>query len=349
MKIYLINNFVIVVVLSIFLTAGCGKKNGSEEADSAIPVKVTSAKKEQVSIPIISSGILSSPLESKLSFKIGGIVERIMVDEGQSVKRNQLLAILNQAEIQAQLEQASSGFEKAQRDFQRIRNLYADSVVTLEQMQDAQTGVDMARSNLEIARFNYQHSRIVAPTDGKILKKFAEPSEVVGPGTPIFFFGSTESHWIIRVGVTDRDIVRLAMKDSAVVSFDAYPGETFPAEVNEISQSADPMTGTYETELRLIEHPAKLVSGLVAKVQIYPSRRSDVYLIPMEALVEADGNLGFVYLPNSESNRAEKKQIEVIHVFKNAVAVKADFKDSVRIITEGSAYLSNGSKIKVVD
>jgi multidrug efflux system membrane fusion protein len=341
-------NYTISFILMIFLIiAGCGKNDSVQENSDATPVTVVSVKKELVSIPITTSGVLSSPLESKLSFKIGGIVEKIMVAEGESVRRGQTLAILNQSEIQAQLTQAKSGFEKAQRDFERIEKLYADSVVTLEQKQDAQTGLDVAQSNLEIARFNYQHSRIIAPTDGKILKRFAEPDEMIGPGTPVFIFGSTESQWIIRTGVTDRDVVRLAMKDSARVSFDAYPGQDFPAKVNEISQSADPMTGTYPLELRLKSHPAKLVSGLVAKVHIYPSSKTAVYLIPMESLVEADGNLGYVYLPNSEGIRAEKKKIQIVHLFVNAVAIKMDAGDSIDIVSEGSAYLSNGSKIEV--
>jgi len=348
MKKHRINYPAIITLLAVSLLAGCGKNDSVQEDNGATPVKVVSVTKELISIPITTSGVLSSPLESKLSFKIGGIIEKILVAEGESVRRDQTLAILNQSEIQAQLTQAKSGFAKAQRDFERIEKLYADSVVTLEQKQDAQTGVDVAKSNLEIARFNYQHSRIIAPADGKILKRFAEPNEMIGPGTPVFIFGSTESQWIIRVGVTDRDIVRLAMKDSARVSFDAYPGQDFPAEVNEISQSADPMTGTFPLELRLKNHPAKLVSGLVAKVQIYPSSKNAVYLIPMQALVEADGNLGFIYLPDPEGQRAVKMKVEVIHVFANTVAVKAEAEDTIGIITEGSAYLSNGSRIEMV-
>jgi len=347
MKNHRMNYTALFILMAVFIIAGCGKNDSAQENNDATPVKVVSVRKELVSIPITTSGVLSSPQESKLSFKIGGIIEKILVAEGKSVRRGQALAVLDQSEIQAQLTQAKSGFEKAQRDFERVEKLYVDSVVTLEQKQDARTGLDVAKSNLEIARFNYQHSRIIAPADGKILKRFAEPNEMVGPGTPVFIFGSTESQWIIRTGVTDRDVVRLAMKDSARVSFDAYPGQDFSAEVNEISQSADPMTGTYPLELRLKSHPAKLVSGLVARVHIYPSSKTAVFLIPMEALVEADGNLGFIYLPDSESTRAEKKKIRVVHLFANSVAIKMDAGDSIDIVSEGSAYLSNGSRIEV--
>ncbi len=86
----------------------------------------------------------------KLSFKIGGIIKNIFVDEGQRVYKAQKLTELDLSEIKAQVNQAQSAFEKAKRDLERMKRLYADNVVTLEQLQNAETGFEIVKSNLKI-------------------------------------------------------------------------------------------------------------------------------------------------------------------------------------------------------
>ena len=107
-------------------------------------------------------GKLASKEELKLSFKTGGIISEIFVDEGQTVKKGQVLAKLNLSEIQAQVNQAILGLDKAERDYRRANNLYKDSVVTLEQLQNTTTALDIAKSNVKIAEFNLQFSTIKA-------------------------------------------------------------------------------------------------------------------------------------------------------------------------------------------
>ena len=84
-----------------------------------------------------------------------------------------------------------------------------------------------------------------------------EENEMAGPGYPVFLFGSTAGNWIVRINVTDRDRVRLHAGDTAVIRLDAFPGESFPAEVSELANAADPYTGTFEVEL-MLKTPAEI-------------------------------------------------------------------------------------------
>ena len=152
---------------------GC---NRSVEADAGntgtlLPnVLVADIDKTDRPLPVRTSGRLSTKAEVRLSFKIGGIVEGIYAEEGQRVRRGATLARLNLAEIDAQVLQATSALDKAKRDLGRVEGLYKDSVATLEQYQDAQTGLDIAEANVRIANFNRKHAEIVAPAGGRILK-----------------------------------------------------------------------------------------------------------------------------------------------------------------------------------
>lgn len=345
------NNIQTISLFLIFFTmllVGCGSKQDSNTVEQVITVKTAPVKLSEFSLPIRTSGMLFPAKEIKLSFKIGGIVEKILVDEGESVNKGELLAQLDLSEINAQVVQAKSGYEKATRDFERIKRLYKDSAVTLELLQNAETALNVAKSNQEIAEFNLKHSKIIAPAMGKILKRFVESKELIGPGYPAFLFGSTKSEWIVRVGVTDRDVVQLQIGDSSAISFDAYPNTKFTGSVSEISSATDPRSATYEVELSFNPGSFKVASGFVASVEIYPTKKQHAYLLPIEALVEADGTNGTVFAVTGEDG-AREIQVTIQQILNNQFVVSSGLEGVSAIITEGSAYLVDGAKIKRVE
>lgn len=336
----------VLLILGLFVLAiQCGKNNVAEIPEKIVPVKLAAVKTENVSIPIHGSGMLFSQKQIRLSFKTGGIVERIAVKEGENVSKGQLLAQLELDEIKAQVQQAQSGFEKAQRDVERIENLYADSVVTLEQKQNAETQLDVAKSNLQIATFNLEHSTIKAPTDGRILKRFVEQDELVGPGTPVFYFGSGREEWLIRLGVSDRDIVQVQLGDSAVVTFDAYPQLTFPARVTGIAQAADPQNGTFEVEIQLDSQGRRLAAGFVGQVIIMPQKSEQQTVIPISALVDARGDDALVF--TIKDGKAEKISISTGAIIGENVIISSGLVEIDSVITAGAAYVRHGDKVKV--
>jgi len=332
----------------ILLSAVCQNNQQVKSEEPKIMVKTAPVIRKAISFPIAASGVLASPTEMKLSFKTGGIIDQILAEEGQFIKKGQLLASLQKSEIEAMVQQARSGYEKALRDFQRVSNLYQDSVATLEQKQDAETGLSVARSNLEIAEYNLKYSSITAPANGKILKRLAEINELVDTGRPVFIYGSTEGSWRVRTGISDRDIVRLNYGDSAEVRFDAYRDERFRAVVSEISQSADPYTGTYEVELMLLPHNKKLIFGFVGDIRIFPKVTESFYLIPMEALTEADGREGTVYYVRPPENIARQIRVDIHRIIDGQVAVSRGLEDIPEVISEGSPYLRDGSIIEIM-
>lgn len=311
MKIRLISVIIITLTLFILSWVNCGSEADTSRREEKVRIKTAKANQKAISKSICTSGRLSSKAEMKLSFKIGGIIKNIFVDEGQRVNKGQKLAELDLSEIKAQVNQAQSAFEKAKRDLERMKRLYADNVVTPEQLQNAETGLEIVKSNLTVTEFNLQHSTICAPSVGKVLKKFAEVNELIAPGMPVFYFGISGQEWIVRVGVTDKEILQLQLGDSASVTFDSYPGVNFPAQITEVAETADLMSGTFEVELKVNQKNYKLISGFVAKVTIFSSVKQNYSLIPIESLIEGDEKKGFVYVINYESNKAEKIPVEI--------------------------------------
>lgn len=330
------------------LLVGCapGEKLKEVTKDEAIPVSLKNVEYIVRTEPVSTAGTVTSLHDTRVSFKIGGVIDRIFVREGQSVKAGQLLATLHPDEIDAQVNQAEVAYAKATRDFERVSRMLRDTAATLEQHQNAQTAVDVARENLHIARFNREYAKITSPISGTVLKKMMNEGEVVGPGTPVLMLLSNQkSDWVIRVGVSDRDWARLAANDRAEIELDAYPEEKLEGYVTYLSQAADPITHLYEVEIRLTGNFPRLASGLFARVKLWPSGSRGYYAIPVEALIEGNGENGYVF--TVENGIARKRSVKVGYLDRERVLLVSGIDSTDQVVCGGSAFLSEGASVIV--
>ena len=315
-------------------------------AEEAVNVRIRQVSSLEYRMPVRAVGLLGPRREMKLSFKTGGIIREIRAREGEKVKAGEVLAVLDLSEIEAQADQARIAMEKAERDLVRARNLYNDSVATLEQYQNARSAYELARTQTEIARFNLQHSRITAPSEGTIQKVLVEASEMIAPGYPALLFASTGNDWVVRAALTDRDIVRLSMGDPAEVTMDAFAGITFQAEVSELGALADPVTGTYEAELRILQPDHRFRTGFISRVLIYPSEVNRDLVVPVEALLDAAGNMAHVYV--FKDGRASRVRIRTGQLLDSLVVVTEGLREGQWIVTDGARYLKGDAEVNPV-
>lgn len=337
----------ILIFLIIILCAGCKNREVKSTSSEVICVRLVGMTIEEISIPVHSTGLLVSSEEMKLSFKTGGIIAEINVREGNRVKKGDLLASLNLSEIIAGVDQAKNGYDKALRDYTRMENLYRDSSISLEKKQNAATALNLAKATLDVSQFNLIHSKIVAPENGIILKQFVRQNELVSSGYPVLLFGSSGKYWKVKSGLSDKDVIKVNQGDSAVISFDAYPGIKFPAVVDQIGEMSNPYTGTYEAELLLKGSDYRLASGFVAGVDIFPASKKSFSMVPVGSIVEADGQKGYIFILTDEMT-VKKIRIDIEALVGALAAVKGFPAGSSEVVSEGAAYLKDGMKVNVV-
>jgi RND family efflux transporter MFP subunit len=337
----------VLFLLIILSLSGCKTKTTLFTGEEVIKVRTTIVRVDTLSIPVHSTGVLTSDQEIKLSFKTGGIIEKIPVNEGDQVKKGDLLASLNLSEINAQVTQAKNSYDKAMRDFSRAQNLFKDSVVTLEQFQNASTALNVAMSNFEIAEYNLTHSIITAPENGVILKQLFKTNELVGSGFPVFLFGASGKSWKLKAGFPDKDIIKINRGDSVKVTIDAWPEVKFRGVVTQVGEMSNPLTGTYEAEISVKNAGYRFISGFVAGVEVYPSMAESYLTVPVQSLVEADGKSGYIYSVTSES-RVRKIKVEIVTLIGSSVAITGVASDVAAVVTDGAAYLRDGVKVEVI-
>jgi RND family efflux transporter MFP subunit len=338
------------VLLTLAGVLACSEPSAAPAPPAAEPqpVRTAAVRREAVAAPVRATGVITGKEEARLSFKIPGLVERVLVDEGDVVASGALLATLAPEEASSRVVQARMAYEKAQRDLARAEQLFAEGVAPLAQVQDARTQVDVTQAAVTMARFDAQHAAIRAPADGVILARLAEPNEMVAAGAPIVAFKAAGEGWIVRVGVADRDVVRLTLGDTAKVETNAHPGRPLAGTVTQIAAAASPATGTFDVELGLTPGELPLFSGLHARVEIEPGVRETLVLVPIEALVEGDGDAASVFTLDAERTHAVRSAVRIAFLSGTWAALRSGGDALSEVVTEGAGWLQHGAPVRVL-
>ncbi len=331
----------------VLLAAGCsGRAAPAPDPEPSLSVRTAAVAHGPVSRPIRAAGVVAAKDERDLAFKVGGIVARVSVQEGETVKRGQVLASLDATEVAAGVRQAREGLAKAERDRERALSLRAADAIPRASAEDAETAAAVARAAVEAAESTLRGATLVAPDDGWVDRRMAEPGEVVAPGRPILRVSGRGRGFVVRGSVSDSDVLGLSNGDAATVTLDARPGQPIRGRIAEIARSANRGTGGYEVEIRLDPGGAgALLAGLTAKVEI--SRTVPAAgAVPLAAVQDGDGSSGAVYVV--DEGRARRVPVRIAFL-QGGLAVLAAGIDGVdRVVTDGASRLADGTLVHIV-
>lgn len=324
--------------------AGCG--GDAKEASPARSVRTLPVGTAVLTEEIRAVGFLAPQDEARLSFKLGGVVESIAVEEGQPIRRGQLLARLRSTEADSAVAQVREAAAKAGRDLARGEQLYADGVATRENLDDLKTAANVAAAQLRSAEFNASFTRIVAPSEGVVLQKLAEPDELVAPGQPVLVVGGTRQGWVVKVGVADREVVQLQAGLPAKLRIDAFPDRDFVGTIRTVARSADPATSTFQVEVTLAESLPGFARGMVATV-ILPRRPDDAAIatlvLPNTALLEAGTDTAAVMVLRGD--KVQRRQVRLGRIVDDRVEILDGLQAGEQVVVEGAAFVSDGDRV----
>lgn len=343
------NIYYITITIGIMLSGiSCKEKNiaPAKQLTHDIPVALEQVEERDVSRSITIYGSLTTADEVKLSFKTAGIISHIYAKEGDMIHKGKILAQLDFTEIEAQVIQAKERSAQAAREYQRSKTLYGDSVISLEQYQNAETVWILSKQALEIMEYNKTNSCIVASHAGVILKKHANEGELINIGSPVFTIASdSKKGLLLKSGVTLADWKNMSVGDKAIITIDGIPQKEFNGVVQHISHAADISSGLHTIEIKILHDDQDITIGMFAKARIPVNKMSNYKCIPLSSLQEIDGNTGFVYIP--DNNKVKKIPVSISFVEDGFAYISHGLADITYIINEGSGFLSENSTISI--
>lgn len=319
----------------------------SAHAEGAVPVDVMTVEFKPHAKAVIASGVVRPVSEQALAFKVAGIIDEVLVREGAMVKKGQVLAVLTLDEIDARVDKAQAMLADAKRQLQRINELERKQLASDELGKQAKTAVDVANSDLTIAKFNRQYAAITAPADGRILTRHIEPNELVNIGQQAFVFADASLGWNVRLNVADVDVVKLQLGDKATISLDAFPEQQFTGNVFEIAGRANSLSQTFEVDV-VFEKLPRLYSGLIAHTHIIPSVTQHLSKIPLTAFLRAEQNNASVYVLDG-NNQVQKRQVQFAYLQGANALVSQGLQSGDKVVVRGGSFVIEGQPIKVIN
>lgn len=330
-------------LIFLVLMYACGGEKAAAPVDPARPVGILKVSRQEIGLPLSVAGRLAAEKGIRLGFKLGGVIRSIPVREGDRVKKGQLLAMLDQRETAAQHQVVQAAFDKAERDLKRVESLHHDRAATDQQLQDVRTARDVARGQLDTLNYNLSTTQLRAEGDGLVLRRLAEPGEVIGPGMPVIYYALGSHRWVLRAALSEGQILEVSMGAAARIQLSAYPDRFFPGRVTEVAAGLNPGSGGYEVEILLEETDARLLSGFVGRADIEPARKSSAWQVPLESLVNADGRQADLFVV--ETGRALRKPVNMLHLSDAGAVVQGDLGEEILVVVKGATSLKSGDAV----
>ena len=284
-----------------------------------MPVEFAVVKRAPVAEQILVVGNLIGAATVQVVPRVNGRLATVNVQLGDSVRRGQTIAKVEDLEIQEQVRQQEAAYKVSeatirQRDADlklaktnkdRSESLYKrqllpqqtydDTVARLEAAQAqndlANAQFEQAKARLEELKITLQNTIIQSPVDGFVSKRLLDPGAFVGPNSPVAAVVDIRTVRMVA-NMVEKDMKRVHVGTAAAVEVDAFPGEKFSGRVSRVAPVFDPATRTAEMEIEIPNTGYRLKPGMYSRVQLTVDSRPNALTIPRNALVEIDGKPG---------------------------------------------------------
>lgn len=360
--------FVISLLCLSGLTTSCRKETQAHVTKKSVrPVRCQVVSRSSDGIQRRSfSGIAKSGLESTLSFKVAGTLNRLKVKVGDHVKKGQLIATLDSKDyqlqvqqVEAQLEQARAREANAKADYERVRGLYENQNAARSDLDAARTGYQSANASvssiekqLELMRSQRSYTELHAPFSGAVSAVNVEINENLQGGQPVIVLTAHVTRPEVEVAVPDRFIADVKDGQQLVVTFGAAPGKRFSAVVSEVGVAGSQVSTTYPVTATLKEADERMRPGMVAEVEFSfdaPENSGRIHL-PSHA-VQEDQHGKYVYIANMKDDglaTTERVKVSVGGLSAKGVEILDGLSEGHVVITAGVSRIREGMDVTLL-
>lgn len=231
---------------------------------------------------VYATGTVEATVMIPLAARTGAKLVHLAAAEGEEVGKGQLLAQLEDTDLQKTVAELKAREDYAAAEWKRRQTLMRSNSVSRAEGEQARADWEASRAARERAEAEAGYLRITAPQDGRIIRRDGEAGEFIPAGQPVFWF-SCCAPLRITAEVDEEDIPLVRAGQKVLIRADAFEGRIFHGEVQSITPKGDPVARSYRVRVSLTE-PTPLQIGMTAETNIIISERSNALLIPSSAL-----------------------------------------------------------------
>lgn len=309
------------------------------------PVQVEVVARADVARDVATTGLVEPLRTIGVVSQLAGVLESVVVEEGDRVRAGQVLARLAVPEIDAQLASADVALKVAESAAERSASLRAAGVITVTEDEAAQAALASARSTRDQLRVRRGFATVVSPSDGVVLERRVEPGDVASPQLRLFSVADL-STLVVRVPVSELLVASLREGGKVSVRLDALPGREITGAIRRIFPSADSTTRLVPVEVALSGAAARDVKpGYLARAVFTLAPRSDLLMVPITAVLENPrGAVVFVV----QGGKAVRRGVQRGSTYEGRVEITEGLKVGDSVVVAGATFLREGGEVRVV-
>ena len=298
-----------------------------------------------------ATGTTAARSTTKIMPLVPGIVTSIPVQEGDRVKKGQVLAVLDQRSYRLTLRQAQAGLEQVtvmldatRREKERFAKLWQQKAVNraqydmvLDKFKGAQVGVKQAKVGLDMARKAMTDTVLRSPYDGVVHKRLASLGDYAASMPPTVLVMLMQISTLeLRISLPEPDLPRVARGTPVVARFPSLDREV-KAKVARISRSVNPVTRSFEAIVEIDNADLSLRPGLFARVRVHASKPRRRLLVAEEAVVDEGGGVFCVFV--LDGGKARRKEVRAATAGKGKIEIISGLNGTEQLILDASGLL----------
>lgn len=335
------------------------------------PALVRTVSRTTLQIDILETGKIEPREKVELKSKVAGQVARVLVEEGAHVKRGDLLLALDPTDYQREVERAAaeiavidSGISLATATLARNKAGVEAGFIAAQEAE--RSGFDvrgrgaqrrLAQVALRSAEDRLRYTQLLSPMDGVVIQRHIEPGEVVTPGVQSTFDGrplltvADLSRLVVRVELNQIDVAKVALGQTATLTLDALPGESYAARVTKIAPASVRQAGkdleTFPVELLLDAEAPRIKPGMSADVRVHTAAKEGVLAVPIEAVKKDQGKAFLTRIVEGPEGKTRTEPAEVTLGAKNdrEVEIVSGVDEGAKILVDPASAAENEAKL----
>ena len=289
-----------VTVAAVLVGCEAGEGNDREREERSTPIAATEVVPRDLSRQLSMSGTVEPRVSIRLAARTSGTLRTVGPEEGERVEEGEVLAALDMSEEEAELRRAQAREQETRLSYERIAGLRRQQAVSQAEYERARAEYEVAESERGLWQTRVDFGRILAPRDAVVTARYFEPGEAVQAGETMFELGAMDE-LVIRLGVSELDVVYLEQGQAVPVTLDALPDNTLEARIRRVFPGAEATSRLVTVEVALPPDAADrgVRPGFLGRVRMPIDPRPDALAVPAAAIGE-DGDTHYVYVVEDE-------------------------------------------------
>jgi membrane fusion protein (multidrug efflux system) len=333
-------------LLALAVLAGCGEaKKEEKKEETTVPVEVGKVTVGPIDAAYRGSATLEAEDEATVLAKTSGVIEQILAEEGQRVNAGQVLARMETERLKLEVARAKAEADKARENFERNTRIFEKNLISKELYDQSRFALDAARAAYELAALTLRESEIRAPFAGVVSARYIKVGNAIQPNSPAFKVTQMDVLHA-HIYVPERDIHKLAPRQLASLTLDAWPDKSFDGTILRVNPVVDAATGTVKVTVAMAGGQQELKPGMFGRVEIRYDRRDAAVLVPKDAVLTEDAAQSVFVVADG---KARRQPIKVGYSDSYNYEVLEGLKSGDQVVTTGQASLKDDARVHVVN